>query len=144
MKIHSILASKGSDVVTVRAQVSATMAAEVMRARHIGALVVIGDENRVEGMVGERDLVAALVRGHGSVANLSVRDIMTVGGPTCSPHDDVKDVMQLMTLSRSRHLPVLDGGNLVGVVSIGDMVKHRLDEMELESRVVREAYQARR
>jgi len=145
MKIRSILASKGAQVVTVRPQVSATMAAEVMRAAGVGALVVVsGAEERIRGIIGERQIVAAVASGRGSIVDLCVGDVMSAGGPTCSPDDDIKDVMALMTRSRSRHLPVVEGGRLAGVVSIGDMVKHRLDEIELESRVVREAYQARR
>ncbi len=142
MKIRQILDSKGAKVVTVRADSSATMAAQLLRSHGIGALVVSPDGSAVEGLLSERDVVAAVASQQGWLAHTTVRDLMNKRPETCGPDDTIQEVMALMTRTQSRHVPVVEDGTLCGVVSIGDMVKHRLEETELESRVLRDTYLA--
>lgn len=139
MKIQAILDAKGSEVRTIEAGELATTAAERMRRHGVGALIVVTG-GRIDGIVAERDLVRAIVDGDGSVEGKLVRDVMSTQVDTCEPDHLVKDVMAVMTRSRSRHVPVVDERGLCGLVSIGDMVKSHMDEIVLESRVLRDAY----
>src|SRR5207248_2350195 len=107
----------------------------------IGSLVVSADGRRVEGMISERDVVRGLNKHGVRFLDLGVADVMARNVPYCTPDDTLQNVMGVMTRTRHRHLPVLDKeGQLCGLVSIGDVVKHRLDEMELERNVLRDAY----
>ena len=143
MTIESILRRKGADVTTITPEASVKTAADWLRAKNIGALVVMS-ENAVIGLVSEREIVDALSR-HGEAAgSMLVKEIMQHGVSTVSPDETVNRVMNLMTHHRTRHLPVLRGGKLVGIVSIGDVVKHRLEDLELEANVLRDAYNATR
>ncbi len=139
MKVESILKSKGRDVQTVAPDLSLVMATHQLSSRGIGALVVSEDGRRVDGLLSEREVVRGLVKHGVGLLDLRVRDVMTQSVPVCTPQDTIRDVMAEMTRSRNRHLPVVDGGALCGLVSIGDVVKHRLEELELESLVLRDA-----
>lgn len=146
MKVEHILESKGRAVETVHPW--ATVAEAVRRLAgppRIGALVVCGDAGRsLVGLLTERDVVAALdVNGPGLLRR-TVGEVMSRDVPTCTPEDGLTQVMAKMTRSRYRHLPVVTRGRLVGLVSIGDVVKHRLSEMELETGVLRDLYHAAR
>jgi CBS domain-containing protein len=142
MRVAGILEAKGRDVETVSPDSDLQLVMHRMAARRIGALVVTTG-SRVEGTISERDIVRALAKHGGRVLDLRVREVMSRNGPTCSPDDTLQHVMGEMTRTRHRHLPVVDGsGDLCGLVSIGDVVKHRLSEMELETRVLRDAYLA--
>src|SRR5215475_5017647 len=135
MTIESILRRKGTDVTTIAADVSIKRAADWLRAKNIGALVVTS-ENAVLGLITEREIVHAFSR-HGETAgSMLVKEIMQYGVTTVSPHESVNRVMNLMTHHRVRHMPVLSGGKLVGIISIGDVVKHRLEDLELETNVL--------
>lgn len=142
MQVREILAVKGSEVITAKATMPATMAAQVMSARGIGAMVVSSDGVTVEGLLREREVVAEIAHRGGSLGNAKVRDLMITPVVTCAATDSLKDVMGLITSTRSRHLPVLEDGRLCGLVSVGDLVKYRLDELELECRILRDAYLA--
>ncbi len=142
MKVQSILEAKGSDIVSIGPATTVMFAASRLRLDNIAALVVLEDE-RMVGVVAERDIVRALSRHGVEVRHMQVASIMTEP-VTCAPSDDLKHVMGLMTRHRTRHLPVIDHGKLVGIVSIGDVVKHRFEELELETTVLRDAYLARR
>jgi CBS domain-containing protein len=100
----------------------------------------VAEDDRVVGLVGERDIVLAVADHAESITSLKVRDIMEKQPVTCSPDDPIMQVMDTMTRKRRRHIPVVDGGHLCGIVSIGDMVKFRLNQMDLETRVLRDAY----
>ncbi len=141
-QIQAILDDKGDAVQTIGRDADASTAASRMKSHGIAALVVTEDE-RVVGLVGERELVVAIAKGAGSIAGLTVRDVMQTRPETCSPHDTVQRVMETMTRKRRRHIPVVDDGRLCGIVSIGDMVKFRLSQMELETQVLRDAYLTR-
>ena len=142
-QIQAILADKGDDVHTIRRDAAATTAASRMKTHGIAALVVT-EEQRVIGLIGERDIALAVAEGDGSIAGLMVQDVMQKRPETCSPADLVQRVMETMTRKRRRHIPVVrDDGSLCGIVSIGDMVKYRLSQMELETQVLRDAYLTR-
>jgi CBS domain-containing protein len=118
-------------------------AADWLRAKNIGALVVTS-ENAVLGLISEREIVRAFSR-YGEIAgSMPVKEIMQCGVPTVSPDESVNRVMNLMTRHRVRHMPVLRGGKLAGIVSIGDVVKHRLEDLELETNVLRDVYNVAR
>ena len=142
MKIRSILAEKGDAVRTISPDDDAIRAAQLMSLHGIAALIVT-EKDRVAGLIGEREVVQAVVDGRGSIAGTSVRSLMRSNPVTCTPDDSTTAVMAKMTEERQRHVPVLEDGRLSGIVSIGDMVKARLDEMDLESRVLRDAYLTR-
>jgi CBS domain-containing protein len=144
MKVREILDAKGRGVVTVRPEATVATALDRLVRERIGALVVSGDGRRVAGVLFERDVVralaaegAALVAGGRRVAEVMTREVAT-----CAPEDDVGQVMAEMTRRRVRHLPVVEGGGLVGIVSIGDVVKSRLEETEGETATLRDAYLA--
>jgi CBS domain-containing protein len=140
MNVDGILRSKGARVVTIRPDASVADLVAGLRDAGIGAMVVSADGRAVDGIVSERDVVRALAQHGGRVVDRPVSDLMTRNVVTCSPGDTVKQLMTEMTRRRIRHLPVVDNGSLVGIVSIGDVVKNRLEEMETETNVLREAY----
>ena len=142
MKVKDILAHKGRSVLTVRPDTSVVTLVHRLALERVGALVVSEDGVYVAGIVSERDVVGVLAeRGVEALEpSLHVDDIMTRHVHTCTPEDSIKEVMGVMTRSRIRHLPVIEGGRLAGIVSIGDVVKNRLEEVELEANVLREAY----
>ena len=142
MKVRAILEAKGTDVVSIGPSTTLMFAVSRLQLDNIAALVVV-ENDRMVGIVAERDIVRALSRHGVEVRHMQVADIMTEP-VTCAPTDDLKYVMGLMTRHRTRHLPVIDHGKLVGIVSIGDVVKHRFEELELETTVLRDAYLARR
>ncbi len=143
MTIESILKRKGTDVATIAPEASVKRAADWLRAKNIGALVVTS-ENAVLGLVSEREIVHAFSRYGEAAGSMHVRDIMQHGVTSVSPGESVNRVMKLMTHHRVRHMPVLRDGKLAGIVSIGDVVKHRLEDLELEANVLRDVYHAAR
>lgn len=144
MRVETVLHDKGSAVETIRPDAKVLMAVHRMRMQNVGALVVCRDGERVEGVLSERDLVRGLARHGADLLEMSVVAVMSRNVPTCTPDDSLAYVMDQMTRSRQRHLPVVVDGRLCGIVSIGDIVKHRLEEMELEAHVLRDAYFAHR
>lgn len=145
MRVESILKAKGREVETTSPDTDLRLVVNKLSSLGVGALVVSADGKTVKGTISERDIVRGLNK-HGNAAlDLQAGDVMSRSAPTCSPNDLLQDVMAKMTQTRHRHVPVLDeNGHLCGIVSIGDVVKHRLDEMELEANVLRDAYIARR
>lgn len=138
MKVASILKSKGSSVVTTPPETTIFTVAWELKLKSIGALVVSGDGTTVLGLISERDIVRGLTEHGPKLLGLPVSQLMTSPAITCIPEDSITTVMARMTRSRIRHVPVVDGGGLCGIVSIGDVVKHRLDELELEANILRE------
>ena len=143
MTIESILRLKGTDVTTIAPEATIKRAADWLRVKNIGALVVTS-ENAILGLISEREIVHAFSRNGEMAASMLVKEIMQSGVTTVSPDESVNRVMKLMTHHRVRHMPVLRGGKLVGIVSIGDVVKHRLEDLELETNVLRDVYNAAR
>jgi CBS domain-containing protein len=144
MKVESILKAKGWTVETIEPEAPVGRAARRMSTLHIGALVVCRDGVTIDGLVSERDIVYGLARHGHMLLEMRVRNIMRADPPVCAPGDSVVDVMARMTRLRVRHLPVVDRDGVRGIVSIGDIVKQRLDEAEQEIMLVREAYIGRR
>jgi CBS domain-containing protein len=145
MKVDSILKSKGREVHTIRPGRTVAAAVERMEQANVGALVVSDDGSRIAGILSERDVVRRLAQQGASTTRLTVGELMTHKVTTCTPDDSIKHLMALMTSQRIRHIPVVDsGGELVGLVSIGDVVKNRLEELELEAAVLRDAYISQR
>ena len=143
MSIEDILRRKGTEVTTIGPEASTKSAADWLRAKNIGALVVTR-ENAVLGLISEREIVHAFSRYGETAASMPVKEVMQYGATTVSPDESVNRVMNLMTHHRVRHMPVLRGGKLIGIVSIGDIVKHRLEDLELETNILRDAYNAAR
>ena len=113
----------------------------ILAERKIGALVVTGADRRVVGILSERDIVQELAA-HGAAAlDLPLTEVMTRKVMTCSPSDTISSVMERMTHGKFRHVPVVEQGRLVGIISIGDVVKHRLQEMEREQSALRDYIQ---
>lgn len=138
MNVHTILRNKGKSVVTIHPDATVERAVAVLRLRGIGALVVSDDGEHVVGIVSERDIVEALGRYGGELLAMRVSEVMTCPVITCESGDSVAELMAEMTNRRMRHFPVMDDGRLSGIVSIGDLVKNRLDEIEYEAHSMRE------
>lgn len=132
MSISDILRRKGHEVSTVRPDETVGSLIDQLAELRIGALVVSLDGQRVEGIVSERDVVRALHASGASLLDRPVSSIMTVKVHTCEPSASVDDLMRLMTDQRIRHVPVVQDGLLAGIVSIGDVVKRRMDELQDE------------
>jgi CBS domain-containing protein len=142
MKVESILQSKGSRVVTVTPHASIRVVIGRMMLEHIGAVVVSRDDQTALGIVSERDIVRGLAAHGAAVLDMTAADLMAPGITTCTRRDTVQAVMAKMTNTRVRHLLVVEDGRLCGIVSIGDVVKNRLQEVELEANILRDAYLA--
>lgn len=132
MRVSGILHEKGADVATIAPNRTLGDAAEELRRLRIGALVVTDSDDRVEGIISERDLVHAMALFGAEVLSTPVASVMSTDVWTCSPDDSAEHLARMMTDHRSRHLPVVENDALVGIVSIGDVVKSRLTELERE------------
>ncbi len=131
MKIKTILATKGSKVITIHAEATLKEAVDVLARNNIGAMVVVAEGGKPVGILSERDIVREAARNAQALAQ-TVGAVMTRDVVAGSPQDDLKSALKTMTERRFRHLPILDRGKLVGIVSIGDMVKAQIDEYEGE------------
>lgn len=138
MKVSDILKTKGTEVMTVRPTETLGTLSHRLRMARVGALVVSRDGRSIDGIVSERDIVHALAERGPDCMGVPVESVMTRRVVTCTPDSNVAEVAKTMTANRMRHLPVVEGGRLAGIVSIGDVVKARLDEMELEAGVLRD------
>jgi predicted transcriptional regulator len=143
MSIESILRQKGTDVTTIDPEASIKRAADWLRAKNIGALVVTSG-TAVLGLISEREIVHAFSQFGEAAASMPVKTIMRYGVITVSPDESVNRVMKLMTHHRVRHMPVIHDGKLAGIISIGDVVKYRLQDLELETNILRDVYIASR
>ena len=144
MKVADILATKGAVVETIPPDATIERVAQRLRTAHIGALAVSTDGKRLKGLISERDIVEGLGRYGRRVLDMRAAELMRHNPPTCGADDTVQHVMAQMTRLRVRHVPVVHAGELRGIVSIGDVVKNRLDETEREVHVLRDVYLARR
>ena len=133
MAVAHILRQKGTSVVTVEPNDSVQTIVDMLARHRIGAVVVVDGHGGIAGIVSERDVVRAMVGDAASVVRKTARDIMTAKVRTCTPHDSEAEIMQVMTESRIRHLPVIANGRVAGMISIGDVVKLRIESMEAEA-----------
>jgi CBS domain-containing protein len=138
MKVQAMLSAKGNKVATTLPETVISTVIRMLKLEGVGALVVSEDGDHVVGIISERDVVRGLAEHGGELLDMQVADLMTQNVKTCSPEDDLKHIMTEMTRSRIRHLPVTEDGRLCGIVSIGDVVKTRLDELETETSVLRD------
>lgn len=139
MKVDAILNSKGREVKTVGPSATLATVAQRLRLERIGSLVVV-EGDKILGMISERDIVHAFAANSDHAAAVEVAEVMTRDVITCGHDDGLTRVLGLMTRHRIRHIPVVQGGRLLGLISIGDVVKHRLDELEMEAAVLRDSY----
>ena len=136
MTIAAILRGKGQEVVSITPDQTVRSAIALLAERRIGAVPVM-EGDAVAGIFSERDVIYCLKDGDTDVLDRSVRDVMTAPAVTVAPEDPVLGALSLMTQRRIRHLPVIDAGRVVGVVSIGDLVKYRIDRVEADAEAMR-------
>ncbi|MGE3149868.1 MAG: CBS domain-containing protein [Pseudorhodoplanes sp.] len=141
MTVKAILSVKGKHVFTVEPTADLAAAAKLLSEKQIGALLVTGADKRVIGILSERDIVRALASHGASALQMPLSEAMTRKVVGCSQSDTVSVIMERMTSGKFRHLPVIEQERLVGVISIGDVVKHRLHEMEQESSALKDYIQ---
>jgi CBS domain-containing protein len=138
MLIRQILSAKGHEVVTTRPEATIAEVAGLLKAKGIGAVVVTDDGGRLSGIISERDIARGLADHGAELMEMRVSQLMSVEVVTCTPKDGLEKLMQVMTDGRFRHLPVLEDGTLAGIISIGDVVKHRLKELEDETHMLQD------
>ena len=143
MNVQAMLAHKGGRVVTTRPDATISTAIRMLKLEGIGALAVSLDGEHLQGIISERDIVRSLVTHGAELLQMRVAEIMTPSVKTCTPQDNIKHVMSEMTRSRIRHLPVMQDGKLCGMISVGDVVKNRLDDLQTEANVLRDYIVAR-
>ena len=137
MNVETILQKKGRAVATIRPEDTVGAAVDALISGNIGALVASEDGAAVDGIISERDIVHALAQHGSGLLALTVAEVMTRPAVTCDPSESVGKLMAEMTNRRIRHFPVVRNGRLCGIVSIGDVVKNRLDEIEYEAKSLR-------
>jgi CBS domain-containing protein len=143
VRISSLLAQKGSSVVTIGADATVAEAVAALERNRIGAIVVSDDGTHIDGILSERDVVRALGHHGGELLGHRVRSIMTAVVVTASPEDEVESLMSTMTDHRVRHVPIVTDAALCGIVSIGDVVKSRIGELEKDRKELVEYITAR-
>jgi CBS domain-containing protein len=138
MTVSIILAGKGREVVTIEPHSTVAAAIDLLAQKRIGAVLILGADRRISGILTERDIVRVLAeRGAAALAD-PVGAAMTRKVFTCTENETIASIMERMTEGKFRHVPVIDQGRLAGIVSIGDVVKHRLQEMERDSAAMRD------
>jgi CBS domain-containing protein len=138
MTVSIVLAAKGRNVVSVEPNATLSSAVALLAEKRIGAAVVLGVDSRIVGILSERDIVRALAERGAAALDAPVSQIMTRKVSTCTETETIPSIMERMTEGKFRHVPVVDRGRLVGIVSIGDVVKHRLQQMESDSAAMRD------
>jgi CBS domain-containing protein len=138
MIVNQILSLKGRDVVTIAPDCTVSEAARILSERRIGALLIRDGEHAVSGIVSERDIVRAVADRGAQALDEPVSRFMTAKVVTCTGETSINNLMELMTQQKFRHVPVVEGGSLVGIISIGDVVKVRVEEIEAEAQAIRE------
>lgn len=138
MRVADILKDKRAAVMTVRPTQTIKELAERLKSAAVGVMIVSSDGEKLDGIISERDVAYGLAAHGAALPTLKVSDLMTKIVVTCTLDDKVADIAKIMTLRRIRHLPVRDGAKTVGVISIGDILKSRISEIELEANVLRD------
>jgi CBS domain-containing protein len=138
MNVAAILKQKGRAVTTAQPTVTLLEVANKLAAKRIGAIVVVGARGEVAGILSERDIIRALAEAGPECLTRPVKETMTRQVVSCQETDTLEELMAMMTARRFRHLPVVTDGSLVGIISIGDVVKHHIAEVEMEATAMRE------
>jgi len=138
MTVNDILLHKGSQVITIEPTATLAAAVRMLVERRVGALLVTGADHRLVGIISERDVVRKLDEKGAAVLDTPVAELMTRKVVTCDRNETIAEIMERITSGRFRHVPVVEHGRLVGIVSIGDVVKARLGELEHEQNALRE------
>jgi len=138
MIVDTILRAKGAQVETARPDWTVLQAVQKLSERRVGALVVSADSRHIDGIISERDVIRQIASGGTAILDKPVKDVMVRDVITCSRDDTVNHLMTVMTDRRIRHLPVVNDGTLIGIVSIGDVVKRRIAETEYEAEALRQ------
>jgi CBS domain-containing protein len=138
MTVSILLAAKGREVTSIEPSATMKSAIALLTEKRIGAVVVLGADHRIVGILSERDVVRVIAEGGAAALDEPVSRSMTRKVSTCTESETIASLMERMTEGKFRHLPVVDQGRLVGIVSIGDVVKHRLQEMERDSAAMRD------
>jgi len=138
MTVSAILSAKGREIVSVDPNATLAAAVKLLAEKRIGAVLVLGVDRRIAGILSERDIVRALAEGGAGALDRPVSQIMTRKVSTCTETETLASIMERMTEGKFRHVPVVEQGRLVGIVSIGDVVKYRLHEMERDSAAMRD------
>jgi CBS domain-containing protein len=141
MNVTTILSAKGGDVISIEPTATLETAVRTLAERRIGALLVLGPDRRLVGILSERDIVRVLAEQGAAGLAQPLAQVMTRKVVTCSPSDTVDVLMERMTTGKFRHVPVVEQEKVIGVISIGDVVKHRLKEIEQESAALRDYIQ---
>jgi len=141
MTVKTILSTKGGDVISIEPTASLETAVKTLAKHRIGALLVLGPDRRVVGILSERDVVRALGEQGADVLTMPLAQVMTRKVVTCGETETVGTLMEQMTAGKFRHIPVVEQDQVVGIISIGDVVKHRLHEMDQESAALRDYIQ---
>ena len=143
MRVSQVLKGKGGGLIRAAPDERVWAVLRRFQTHGIGTVVVTDDQGRLLGTLGERDVIHGLATKGKNLLDFPIRDVMTTDVPTCTLDDAIGQVEQLMTDRRTRHIPVIDDERVIGVISIGDVVKARLDDDELERRILRDMARAR-
>jgi CBS domain-containing protein len=138
MNVKTILAAKGGTIISIEPTATLAVAAKLLATHRIGAVVILGAGGRLAGILSERDIVRTLAQHGADALDVPVGQVMTRTVTTCGEADSVASVMERMTTGKFRHMPVVEKDQLIGLVSIGDVVKQRVDEIERESEAMRD------
>ncbi len=138
MNVRDMLSKKGNEVATIRPDATINTAVRRLKLEGIGALVVSADDSGIDGIISERDIVRGLPEHGADLLSMKVSELMTSSVKTCAPDDKIQGIMSEMTRRRFRHMPVITDGKLCGIISIGDVVKSRLEELQTETHVLRD------
>ncbi len=141
MTVKTILSAKGGDVISIEPTATLETAVKTLTKHKIGALLVLGPDRRMIGILSERDVVRVLGEQGAGALTKPLSQVMTRKVVTCGPTETVGTIMERMTTGKFRHVPVIEQDQVVGIISIGDVVKHRLHEMEQESAALRDYIQ---
>lgn len=137
MLIKTILSEKGGDIISVDGSTRIEKVTQVLKMHRIGAVLVLEGDGVIDGVLSERDIVRGLAEKGAGVLQLEAKALMTSDVITCTPDQDLRGAMEIMTTKRIRHLPIVENGRLIGLVSIGDLVKYRISEAEQEAEALR-------
>jgi CBS domain-containing protein len=138
MRVGQILRTKRPDVVVISPDATVRSAVALMKRERVGALVIVDSVRHLLGVISERDIVHSLADEGAALLQTPVRNVMQTNGPVATVDDTVQSVMHAMTVSRARHVPIVEGDQMIGIVSIGDVVKSRLDEKMQENDVLQD------